>query len=126
MAEEQVSEFNMHLAFLYTLREILNRCNDASSILNVGVWYSALLALNRELNPYMTVKQKNEVKAYKKYLHPLIMSHMGNRIRNKGNVTQQLYDSLDDLEVFHREIIEKKGFNTRMESGASHALRGGH
>lgn len=123
---EQISEFNMGLAFLYTLRNLLNTCLDSSSRGDSYNWYYSLLALNRELYDDMTEAQQETSTSYKETLHSPVMQATAN-FNGTGVwiITQELYNSLEQFELFLRQIMAKKGYKAKMQASAAKALRGG-
>lgn len=122
-APGETSEFNMAVSFLNTLRTLLNLADDSAINLNIYNWFHVLLSLRRELCDEMNDEQIKKSNKFRDDLAEKVNMWTTTR-NNKGLVTQQLYNSLDEFELFLRKIITEKGYKNRMLDSPSKALRG--
>lgn len=110
----------MALEFLRSMRFLLNVCNQSSTEGNVQNWYSALLALRREISDDMNPKQLAETKNMIDLMHSEVMkiTRMGS-----SSIPESTYWKLDNLEIYLRRIIADTGYKTRKSLDPGQALR---
>ena len=101
---ENKSAFNMAIAYLNRLDELLKLCNESSINNKIETWHPAVKALYRELCPFMDNKQKEKI------AH-LLSSCYGTQTNIRTKETMRSYDSngLERAEILLREIMSKRG-----------------
>lgn len=108
----------------------LNRVNtsfyilaEARRNLDSFSFFNELLILRAEFCDDMTPKEIEISNSYKKRLHPMIQSELK---KNKGNgyqISQELYDELDDFEMFLRQIYKSAGYKSKFKDDPRFALK---
>jgi hypothetical protein len=101
---EHKSAFNMAIAYLSRLDELLKLSNESAIKNKVDVWYPTVKALYRELCPFMDEKKKEEIK------NLLDGCHSTQRdLRTKQPIKSYDYGGLEKAEILLRELMSKKG-----------------
>ena len=126
MAEEnrEQSEFNMAVSYLNRLNFLFYDADNSAMSLDVYKWYHSLLALRRELSTEMKDKEYEESTNFKNNISPLINKSMeSQRKKGQSDVTPELYDLLDEFEIFLRKVLKESGLQNKMSDDATKALR---
>lgn len=101
---ENKSAFNMAIAYLNRLDELLKLCNDSSINNKIEIWFPAVKALYRELCPFIDPNQKQRIEKLLEGCHKTQTN-----LRTKQPI--KTYDSkgLEKAEIILREIMSKRG-----------------
>jgi hypothetical protein len=87
--------------------------------LNVYNWFHALLALHRELSTEMNENEIQRGKDFREKVRPQM------RKLKSNEVTPELYDDLNDFELFIRDILKSSGLQQKLKDKPGEALANG-
>lgn len=121
IGQDDTSEFNMGLAYLETLRFLLNAADRAAISLNPHGWLHALMALSRELSDDLNELQQKEDKQLRANVMRFL-PYYGVQHRGQIVISQQLYDALERYETFLRKVMKAKGYKTRYQESPGLSL----
>tara|TARA_R100001132_G_scaffold12993_1_gene11958 strand:+ start:115 stop:492 length:378 start_codon:yes stop_codon:yes gene_type:complete len=102
--EQDKSAYNMAIAYLQRIDELLKLCNESSINNRVDVWFHAVKALYRELCPFMNYKKKEEIE---KLLDRCYKSQTD--LRTKQPIKSFDSNLLGKAEILLRELMSRKG-----------------
>lgn len=111
------SEFNDAIGYLARLNAIFLSCDESSSVMDMMTWFNNLQILKRELSNEMTEAELKDVQTRLKKINEILPRKVN------GRVDPQVYDELDQLEIFMRRIYKKAGLQNRTIEDPSKALR---
>lgn len=117
--ERDQSEFNDSLGYLGRINILLTLCDQNSMQLNVYNWFHALLSLYRELSTEMNETEIQRGKEFRDKVRPQMK-----RLK-LGEVTPELYDELNDFELFIRDILKSSGLQQKLKDKPGEALANG-
>lgn len=122
VGQDDTSEFNMGLAYLETLRFILNSADRAAMSLNPHGWFHCLIALRRELSDDMKPEQLVQSNNYMSIISKYLPAFSTSQARGVRNMAPELYMKLDEFEIFLRRIMKAKGYKTRYQESPGLSL----
>ena len=117
------SEFNMAVSYLNRLNNLFYTADSASIGLDMYLWFNSLRVLFRELSTEM---KKEEIAAHKiniNEINVLLSRHLQLAKLGRGTISNELYERLDTLEMFLRNVMKESGLQTKIMDEAAKALR---
>jgi hypothetical protein len=123
MEELQESQFNMGIAYMQRLDFLLKTADDNSRFLDSFHWYHTLATIFRELSPEMNEKELQEYLTELKSLNMQISQETEqNQKKGKIGITNDLYFSLNKLEISLRQLMQKRGLYNKQSKDPSKAV----
>lgn len=119
--ERDQSEFNDSLGYLGRLNILLTLCDQHSMQLNAFQWFQTLTTLYRELSTEMNEKEIQKGKTFRETVKPKLKLPA----LKKGEVPPDLYDDLNDFELFLRDILKSSGLQQKLKDKPGEALANG-
>jgi predicted MPP superfamily phosphohydrolase len=117
---EEKSEFNIAIAGLYRINDLLTSCAMESARRNFLLWGNSLFALCREINYLFTEEETKKDKEFKRKLNPLLTEFETKMIWDNENRryfcgSYEPYKNygilnyiLDQYEMFLRNALQKR------------------
>jgi len=122
--EANQSEFNMAFSYLNRLNSLFYYASHHAMELNAHGWFHSVLAIYRELTPYI---EDDEMKEKNKKMDEInfMISQNTKKHQQSGTNTidTKLYREIHDFELFLRMVLKRTGLQMRMESDPSKALQ---
>ena len=122
--EREKAEFNMAIESLRQISGWFLLANDAAVKLDAFSWYHYLLAIYREISPFMDKKELEYVQQETESL--LVPINDCLRSQEKTGISRiepRLYKRLNDLHLYFKKILKDNGMLMKMAEDAGHALR---
>lgn len=118
------SEYNMAFSYLNRLNSLFYYANAMAMELNAHGWFHILLALYRELSPYLKPEELEKKDKTITAINSLIAKN-NKRMSRTGTqeISSELYKELHSFELFIREVLRRTGLQMRMENDPSKALQ---
>jgi len=122
--EREKAEFNMAVESLRQISGWFFYANDAAVKLDAFMWYHYLLAIYREISPFMSQIELDYVQNETEQLLLPINQFMDAQARTGRNRLEPgLYKRLNDLHLYFKRILKDNGMLMKMAEDAGHALR---
>jgi len=122
--EKQKSEFNMAVATLQRMHNLLVLVSIASSSLDAHSWFHYLLPLYRELSPFM---KKDKAEEYKEKIKSMLVEindwNKKSTPYGSAAISSELYFKLHTFEMELREVMDDQDLLTRRGEDASKAFK---
>ena len=121
--ERQKSEFSGDVSYLNRLNYYFFLAGMAAIDLDAYGWYHTLRVLFRELSTEMKPEEITKWNTKAKGINNKLSKQLEDNL-NSGNVeiSPELYEGLNEYELFIRSILKDSGLQNRMKEGAGTAL----
>lgn len=121
--ERQKSEFSGDVSYLNRLNYYFFLAGMAAISLDAYGWYHSLRVIFRELSTEMKEKEITEWNTKANIINNLLSKQIeDNENQGKEEISPDLYNSLNEYELFIRKILKDAGLQNRMKEGAGTAL----
>ncbi len=118
------TEFNMAFSYLGRLNQLFYQADNSAMNLDAHGWFHSLLALYRELSPYIKEEDLKNKKDTISQINHLLSKNNKRAMTNPTNeISTDLYNSLHDFELYIRSVVKSTGLQMRMEQDPSKALQ---
>lgn len=110
------SEFNDAIKKLGRINTLLMGSNIYSIERDMFSWFNVLLALSRELSNYMNEKEQTKFNELRDKIIPMIENYQRYFVsRGTKKISVELYNAMNDFDIFLREVNRRNGFETRFD-----------
>jgi len=120
--KREQSEFNMGVSYLGRMNFFIYEVDMAARSLDVFNWFHTLMVLFRELSPSMDDTEKEKWQEKRKQINYKISKYLKQRELGKTEVSPDLYDSLDEFNIFIMDLLQSSGLLNKMKEDAGVAL----
>lgn len=119
-SNQQKSEFNDAIGFLNRCNQLFYLIDSFSASLDVYNWHQHLKILFKELSPDINNENKKKIRDM---LRSLVYQVNKTVTNPNKKIDSDIIEKLDDIEIELREIYDKCGYRSKIQSDATKSLK---